>query len=116
MKTNSQETPNVMTTKKAAAKATGLMSVAMVSLWSSLAMAQESGGMDPGRILAGVVDTLVYTVLGILMLVISYKVFGAIVPFDLNKELAEDDNPAVGVFMAGIFVAVGLIIASAIAD
>jgi uncharacterized membrane protein YjfL (UPF0719 family) len=38
------------------------------------------------------------------------------VPFDLNKELAEDDNPAVGVFMAGIFVAVGLIIASAIAD
>jgi len=70
--------------------------------------------MDLAKVWIGVVDSVAYTALGILLLVIAYKVFAAILPFNLNKELAEDDNSAVGVFMAGVFVAVGLIIASAI--
>ena len=90
----------------------GLLSFGMVAMMSRTALA--AGGMDMGKVLGGVVDSLVYTVLGILLLVISYKVFGAVVPFDLNKELAEDDNTAVGVFMAGIFIAVGLVISAAI--
>ena len=90
----------------------GLLSLGMVTMVSRTALA--AGGMDMGKVVGGVVDSLVYTVLGILILVISYKVFGAVVPFDLNKELAEDDNTAVGVFMAGIFIAVGLVISAAI--
>jgi putative membrane protein len=70
--------------------------------------------MDLTRLLTGVLDSAIYTVLGVLLLVVAYKVVGAVVPFDLNKELSEDDNTAVGVFMAGIFIAVGLVIASAI--
>ncbi len=97
-------------------RSAGLATVATlgaVTMWSNTALA-EGGGMDMSRVMSGVVDSLVYTVLGILLLVISYKVFGAVVPFDLNKELAEDDNTAVGVFMAGIFIAVGLVISAAI--
>ena len=92
----------------------GPLTLGVVALWANTALAQ-GGGVEMSRVLAGVVDSLVYTVLGILLLVISYKVFGAVVPFDLNKELAEDDNTAVGVFMAGIFIAVGLVISAAIA-
>ena len=66
------------------------------------------------RLLGGVLESAIYTVLGLILLILSYKAFGAILPFDLNKELAEDDNPAVGVFMAGVFIAVGLIVAAAI--
>ncbi len=89
-----------------------LLTLGLLAMTSRTALA--AGGMDMSKVMGGVVDSLVYTVLGILLLVISYKVFGAVVPFDLNKELAEDDNTAVGVFMAGIFIAIGLVISAAI--
>lgn len=103
--------------RRAHRKLVAPMSAGLVTLWTAVALAQDAGaaaGVNTSRVVAGVVDSLVYTVLGILLLVISYKVFGAVVPFDLNKELAEDDNTAVGVFMAGIFIAIGLVISAAI--
>ena len=99
-------------TKRWGARPSGLLALGLVAMGTRTAMAAD--GIDMSKVLSGVVDSLVYTVLGILLLVISYKVFGAVVPFDLNKELSEDDNTAVGVFMAGIFIAVGLVIAAAI--
>ena len=62
----------------------------------------------------GALETVIYSILGIIVLVAGYKILCWIVPFDLNKELSEDDNPAVGVFVAGLFIALGLIIAAAI--
>lgn len=100
--------------RKSARRVAGPLTLGVIAMWANTALAQGKGGVDMSRVMAGVVDSLVYTVLGILLLVISYKVFGAVVPFDLNKELSEDDNTAVGVFMAGIFIAIGLVISAAI--
>lgn len=92
----------------------GLFALGLGTLWTRVALAEGGAGFDAGRLLAGLLDSVIYSVLGLVLLVVAYKVFGAVVPFDLNKELAEDDNPAVGVFMAGVFVALGLVIAAAI--
>jgi len=62
----------------------------------------------------GIVGSLIYTILGIIFLVVGYKVLGAVTPFDLNKEIAEDDNVAAGVLVAGMMIGLGIIIAAAI--
>ena len=96
----------------------GLFALGLGVLWTKLALAQPAAAAAaPGhvqRLLYGLLDSAIYSVLGMLLLVVCYKLFSVVVPFDLNKELSEDDNPAVGVFMAGIFVALGLIISAAI--
>ncbi|HLC25750.1 MAG TPA: DUF350 domain-containing protein [bacterium] len=61
-----------------------------------------------------VFGSLFYSFLGIVILVISYKVLSMVVPFDIDKKLAEENNTAVGIFVAGAFVAIGLIVAAAI--
>ena len=102
--------------RRGPARKVGLFTLGLGVLWAKMALAagEGGGGFDMSKLLTGLLDSLIYSVLGLLLLVIAYKVFGAVVPFDLNKELSEDDNPAVGVFMAGIFIALGLVIAAAI--
>ncbi|HIA04316.1 MAG TPA: DUF350 domain-containing protein [Myxococcales bacterium] len=56
----------------------------------------------------------VFTALGLVLFAISYVLIDRCVPFDLKKELTEDDNTAVGVMLAGVFIGIGLIIAAAI--
>lgn len=61
-----------------------------------------------------VFGSLFYSFLGIVVLVIAYKLLTAVVPFDINKKLAEGNNTAVGIFVAGAFIAIGLIVAASI--
>ena len=63
----------------------------------------------------GVIETIVYGALGIVVLMVGFKVFDWVTPFSLNKEIAEDNNVAAGVAVAGIMIALGLIVAAAIA-
>lgn len=55
-----------------------------------------------------------FTLFGLLMFWLSYVLIEKAAPFDLRKELTEDDNPAVGVMLAGMFIGIGIIIAAAI--
>ncbi|MEC8025173.1 MAG: DUF350 domain-containing protein [Myxococcota bacterium] len=55
-----------------------------------------------------------FTAFGLLLFCLSYVIVEKLAPFDLRKELTEDDNPAVGIMLAGMFIGIGLIIAAAI--
>jgi uncharacterized membrane protein YjfL (UPF0719 family) len=48
------------------------------------------------------------------VLVVGYKIFDAVTPYDLNHEIAEDNNAAAGIAIAGLLIAQGLIVAAAI--
>jgi uncharacterized membrane protein YjfL (UPF0719 family) len=56
----------------------------------------------------------IFTALGLVLFALSYFLIDKCAPFNLNKELTEDDNTAVGVMLAGVFIGIGLIIAAAI--
>ncbi len=56
----------------------------------------------------------IFTLFGLFLFFVSYHLLDKAVPFDLTKELSEDDNPAVGVVVGGMFIGIGLIIAAAI--
>jgi uncharacterized membrane protein YjfL (UPF0719 family) len=59
-------------------------------------------------------SSAVYAALGIFMFIVAFKIAAKLLPFDVVKELVEDDNIAVGILMASIMIGLAIIIASAI--
>ncbi len=66
--------------------------------------------MDIGKLVA----SLVYAGIGIVIFAFAYKIAEKLLPFNLTKELSEDDNTAVGVLMGAIMIGLAIIIAAAI--
>jgi len=92
----------------------------MVMVVGVVAAQEPSGSANVARSLFGaemlhdLIAAVVYSILGIIILMIGFKVLDIVTPFDLNKEIAEDDNPAAGVVVAGMMIALGIIVAAAI--
>ena len=62
----------------------------------------------------GLAAALIYSFLGIAVLMIGFKIFDWVTPFSLNREIEEKNNTAAGLIVAGIMIALGLIVAAAI--
>lgn len=60
------------------------------------------------------ISSLIYSVVGIVFFMLAFKIAQKLLPFDLVKELVDDDNVAVGILMASIIIGIAIIIASAI--
>ena len=57
---------------------------------------------------------LIFGLLGVVMFVVAFVVFDRLTPGSICKELLEDQNVALGNLMAGIAIALAIIIAAAI--
>jgi uncharacterized membrane protein YjfL (UPF0719 family) len=67
------------------------------------------------KILIGlVIESVVFSVVGLIVLLVGYKIFDMVTPYHLNHEIANDNNTAAGVAIAGLLIALGLIVAAAI--
>ena len=58
--------------------------------------------------------SVVYSLVGIVLLVISFYVFDKLTPGTLRKEILEDQNTALAILGAAFMLAVALIISAAI--
>ena len=58
--------------------------------------------------------SIVYSVLGIVLLVVSFFIFDKLTPGTLRKEILEDQNTALAILGAAFMLAVALIISAAI--
>ena len=58
--------------------------------------------------------SVVYSVLGIVILVISFYVFNRLTPGTLRREIVEEHNTALAIMGAAFMLAVALIISAAI--
>ena len=77
--------------------------------------AADSGAfMDFKHLALLIIESVIFSIVGMVVLVIGYKIFDAVTPFDLNHEIAEDNNAAAGISIAGLLIALGLIVAAAI--
>lgn len=56
---------------------------------------------------------LLYSVLGLVLLLASYFIYDLVSPEQVNKEL-DEHNLLIGYKMAGLFIAIGLVVAAAI--
>ena len=70
--------------------------------------------VDWGRETFLFVSSIVYAFLGILLLVIAYRLFDLATPLDLSRCIFQENNMAAAVTVGAFLVALGLIIAAAI--
>jgi putative membrane protein len=61
-----------------------------------------------------IVSSIVYSMIGIFILVVSFWVFEKITPEDLRKEIIEEHNIALAILGAAFMIAIAIIISSAI--
>ena len=96
-----------------------IVSLVAITLLGTHAHAQnaavpEEGPMINFKVLAGlIIEGVVFSVVGLIVLMIGYKVFDWATPYDLNRQIAEENNTAAGVAVAGVLIALGIIVAAA---
>lgn len=70
--------------------------------------------MDWNLLLRGIVFTLVFGFIGIVMFAFAFKVMCKVAPFSIQKEIAEDHNTALAVLMGSVLIGMALIVAAAL--
>ena len=98
-----------------------LVAVAIVAftLFSHNAIAQSDAAsgevpMVDFKVLGGfIIEGIVFSIVGLIVLMIGYKVFDIATPYDLNRQIAEENNTAAGIAVAGVLVSLGIIVAAA---
>ena len=66
------------------------------------------------KILGGfIIEGIVFSIVGLIILMVGYKVFDMATPYDLNRQIAEENNVAAGIAVAGVLVSLGIIVAAA---
>ncbi len=60
------------------------------------------------------ISSVIYGLAGILLAIIGYKLFDIVTPFSLAKELAEDQNIAVGIVVGAIIIGISIVVSRAI--
>ncbi|MBX3717858.1 MAG: DUF350 domain-containing protein [Burkholderiales bacterium] len=63
---------------------------------------------------AALVGSLVYSVLGIILVVVAFVVIDKITPYNLWKELIEERNQPLATVVAAFCIAIAIIVAAAI--
>jgi len=63
---------------------------------------------------AGVLGSIGYSLLGLAIMIVSFVIIDLLVPATLWKEIITRKNNALAILAAGVAIAIGLIIASAI--
>jgi putative membrane protein len=63
---------------------------------------------------AVLLGSIFYAVMGVVLLWLSFVVIDKLTPYKLWQEIVENKNLALGVMMAGMFIAIGQIVAAAI--
>ena len=62
------------------------------------------------------VDSILYSIVGTIVLGLSFYVIEKVLPFSMRKEIAEDHNTALGIILGAFVIGLSIIIAAAIAS
>lgn len=74
------------------------------------AMAQEAVRSDLS--VSALLSTVIYGLIGIILCVAGYFAFDKIAGLSLKHELVEDQNIAIGIMLAGVFIGIALVVAA----
>jgi putative membrane protein len=66
------------------------------------------------NLVSNLIAGIVFALLGVVLFIVGFMIFDRLTPGSLWKELIEDQNTAIGVLMAGVAIALAIVIAAAI--
>lgn len=79
------------------------------------ALAQDGttrgGTWQPTTLLWAIISTLIFGLLGIVMAILGFKLFDALTPFQLEREICEKQNIAVAILCGAMVLGICIIIA-----
>ena len=61
-----------------------------------------------------IVQTLAFTIVGLLLFALAFWIMGMITPFSIRKEIEEDHNSALAIVIAAVIIGIALIVSAAI--
>ena len=61
-----------------------------------------------------IVDSLLYSILGTVVLLGSFWIIQKMMPFSITKEIAEDQNVGLGIILGAFVIGISMIISAAI--
>jgi putative membrane protein len=70
--------------------------------------------MDMTHLVKGVIESLVFVLIGIVTFGVAFLVITKVTPFSIRKEIEEDQNVALGIVIGSVFIGLALVIAAAI--
>ena len=91
-------------------------SVALCGLLPAAAAFATDGGLNTAALLNGIVGTVIYGLIGIVLALAGYKIFEIVLPFDVRHELEEDHNMSVGIVLAAMVLGIAIIVAATISS
>ena len=59
-------------------------------------------------------SSVVYSVIGIVVFLVTYGIIEKLTPFSIRKEIEEDQNTALAIIIGSCFIALAIIISAAI--
>jgi hypothetical protein len=89
----------------------GLVLVAASAAWAQTTPVPAPGGFRPDTLLGQVISTLVFSLLGIILAIVGFKAFDAVIPFSLEREICEKNNLSVSILASAMVLGVCIIIA-----
>jgi hypothetical protein len=88
--------------------ALGLVGIAAKAAW---AQSTPTSGYHPGSLMDQIISTLVFGAIGIILAIVGFKLFDAVIPFSLEREICEKNNMAVALLAGAMVLGVCIIIA-----
>ena len=76
--------------------------------------ASRDAASQPASLGAAVLSTLLFGLIGIVLAIVGFKLFDAATPFNLEREICEKQNLAVGILSAAIVLGICIIIAATV--
>lgn len=70
--------------------------------------------MDYALLGTHLVNTLVFTLLGLLLFALAFWLMELVTPFSIRKELEEDQNTAVAIVMASVVIGIAVVLHGAL--
>lgn len=66
------------------------------------------------HLITGIVQSIAYSLIGVVVFLAAFFVLSKVLPFNMHKEIEEDQNTALGIVIGSVILGLAFIISSAI--
>lgn len=72
--------------------------------------------MDVSILLKGLLDTVIYSLVGIILMAVGFFLINLVTPFSIKKEIEEDQNTSLGIIIGAVIIGIAIIVAAVISS